>query len=51
MPVTKPGSLSRQEVADLLAFVLETNRFPAGDAELPSQAEALKQIRYLATKP
>ena len=51
MPVTKPGSLSRQEVADLLAFVLETNRFPAGEAELPSQAEALKQIRYLATKP
>jgi mono/diheme cytochrome c family protein len=51
MPVTKPGSLSRQQVADLLAFVLETNRFPVGEADLPSQADALKQIRYVATKP
>jgi quinoprotein glucose dehydrogenase len=51
MPVNKPGSLSRQEVADLLAYVLETNRFPAGEGDLPSQAEALRQIRYLATRP
>jgi quinoprotein glucose dehydrogenase len=51
MPVNRPGSLSRQQVADLLAFVLETNRFPAGPAELPAQANVLQQIRYLATKP
>ena len=50
MPVGKPGTLSRRQVADLLAFVLEKNGFPAGAAELPSQAEALKSIRYLATQ-
>jgi mono/diheme cytochrome c family protein len=50
MPVGKPGTLSRQQVADLLALVLERNGFPAGLADLPPQAEALKQIQYLPTK-
>ena len=50
MPVGKPGTLSRQQVSDLLAFVLERNGFPAGQAELPSQAEGLRQIVYAATK-
>jgi mono/diheme cytochrome c family protein len=51
MPPNKPGTLSRQQVADVLAFVLRVNRFPPGDAELPRQAESLAQIRFLATKP
>jgi len=51
MPMSKPGTLSRQQVADLLAFVLSANKFPAGEAELPRQAEVLNQIVFLATKP
>ena len=51
MPMSKPGSLSRQQVADVLAFVLSENKFPAGEAELPRQAEILNQIGFLATKP
>jgi mono/diheme cytochrome c family protein len=51
MPMNKPGTLSRQQIADLLAFVLSVNKFPAGDAELPRQAELLAQITFLATKP
>jgi len=51
MPMNKPGTLSRQQVADLLAFVLSANKFPAGAAELPRQAELLAQITFLATKP
>jgi len=51
MPMSKPGSLSRQQVADVLAFVLSANRFPAGETELPRQAELLNEITYLATKP
>jgi mono/diheme cytochrome c family protein len=51
MPNDDPGTLSRQQVADVIAFVLKFNRFPAGNADLPSQAEALGQIRFVATKP
>ena len=51
MPLAKPGTLSRQQVADLLAFVLGANAFPAGEFELPRQAEVLNQITFLSTKP
>ena len=51
MPMSKPGSLSRQQIADVLAFVLSANKFPAGEVELPRQAELLNLIRFLATKP
>ena len=51
MPDDNPGTLSRQQVVDVLAYLLSANKFPAGDAELPREAEALNQIRFLATKP
>jgi cytochrome c2 len=34
MPFEKPGSLSREQSADLLAYVLRAGKFPAGPAEL-----------------
>lgn len=51
MPIGKPGSLSRQQVADVLAFVLEANKFPPGDVDLPRQAEMLSRIRFLSRPP
>ncbi|OLC40068.1 MAG: hypothetical protein AUH43_27305 [Acidobacteria bacterium 13_1_40CM_65_14] len=51
MPGDKPGTLSRQEVADLVAFILQRGNFPAGQAELSTQAEALKGIKFVAKKP
>jgi mono/diheme cytochrome c family protein len=51
MPNDRPGTLSRQEVADVLAYVFSANRFPAGKTELPRQAEILKQIKFEASKP
>jgi quinoprotein glucose dehydrogenase len=51
MPSDKPGTLSRQQIADVLAFVLRANKMPAGEAELPRQAELLSRIVFLATKP
>jgi cytochrome c len=51
MPADKPGSLSRQETADVVAFILQHASFPAGLTELPSQAEALKGIKFVAKKP
>jgi mono/diheme cytochrome c family protein len=50
MPQDKPASMSRQQTADAMAFLLSINKIPAGKAELPRQAEMLALIRYKATK-
>lgn len=51
MPADRPGKLSREQNADILAFMLSVNQFPAGKTELPHQSEVLKQIRFEAAKP
>lgn len=51
MPQNNPGSLKPEEAADLLAFLLSKGTAPAGQSELPTQAEALKTIKYLSKKP
>ena len=51
MPQDKPQSLTREQTADLIAAIMKQNHMPAGQAELPPQAEALKQIKYKANKP
>jgi S-disulfanyl-L-cysteine oxidoreductase SoxD len=51
MPVGREGQLSGQQNADITAFMLQVNKFPAGSAELSSQSIMLKQIRYLSEKP
>lgn len=51
MPATKPGKLSRQDNADILAEMLSVNQFPSGKKELDTQTEMLKQIKFEATKP
>jgi S-disulfanyl-L-cysteine oxidoreductase SoxD len=51
MPADNPGTMKPEQVADVLAFVLSKGGFPAGEAELPSQADALKNIKFLAARP
>ena len=51
MPQNAAGKLSRQQNADILAYVLSFNRFPAGKTELYRQAEMLREIRFEAAKP
>jgi mono/diheme cytochrome c family protein len=51
MPHDRPGTLTRQQTADVLAYVFSVNRLPAGKVELARQTELLKQIRFEATKP
>ena len=51
MPLNKPGMLSRQTNADILAYMLDVNKFPDGKTELPRETEVLKQIKIEATKP
>jgi mono/diheme cytochrome c family protein len=48
MPADKPGSLSREQNASLVAYLLRANRVPSGMAELSSDAERLRQIRFEA---
>jgi mono/diheme cytochrome c family protein len=50
MPQNAPGSLSRQQNADILAFMLNAGKYPAGKTELPKEAEALKTIKFEAPK-
>ncbi len=51
MPQDNPGILSRQEAADVTAYLLSANKFPAGKTELAKEAELLKQIKFQAAKP
>ena len=51
MPADKPGSLAPADVADIIAFLLNKGSFPAGQAELPPDAAALKAIKFVAPKP
>jgi mono/diheme cytochrome c family protein len=51
MPENDPGTLSRAQIADVIAYLLSANRFPEGKIELDKQAEVLKQIRIDAEAP
>ena len=51
MPPSDPGAVPPPTKVDIIAFLLKGNKMPAGTAELPKEAEALKQIKYLANKP
>lgn len=51
MPQNNPGSLSRQQNADILAAMLKKGNYPAGKAELPTEADALKALKFVAQKP
>jgi len=50
MPADNPGSLKRDQVADLIAFILNFNKYPTSQKELPTDFEALKAIKITAPK-
>jgi mono/diheme cytochrome c family protein len=51
MPQDKPNTLSPEETADLVAYVLRANQLPPGDTALPTDLEILKEIRVDAGEP
>jgi len=51
MPQSKPGSLSREANAEILAYVFSANQFPAGKADMSQASEVLKEIKIDAAKP
>lgn len=46
MPQDAPGTLSPDETASLVAYILGGNRFPPGDAALPNDVETLNAIPF-----
>jgi len=51
MPADAPGSLSLPETADVIARVLQLNKFPTGQKDLPTDMNALGQIKIESQPP
>ena len=51
MPPSNPSAIEPKEKADIVAYLLKSAGFPAGTTELASQVDALKTIKFEATKP
>jgi mono/diheme cytochrome c family protein len=48
MPLDNPGGLTREQYAAVIAYLLQLNAYPAGDAELPAADEPLRALRFEA---
>jgi mono/diheme cytochrome c family protein len=51
MPQNDPGKLSGEQTADIVAYILQAGKFPAGRAELRADVAALEQISFPAGNP
>jgi S-disulfanyl-L-cysteine oxidoreductase SoxD len=51
MPSDRPNSLPGQRYCDIIAFILQSNKFPSGDKELEADVEALRLILITAKRP
>ncbi len=51
MPQDEPGTLSDEELVDIIAYVLSANRMPPGEEPLPSDTEVLNEIRLGVARP
>lgn len=51
MPEDDPGSLSRRQTADILAFMLQKGEYLAGTSELPTETEILQTYRFFTLRP
>jgi cytochrome c5 len=50
MPPDEPGSLPLETYRDIVSFILQSNKYPAGDRELGSDLAALRRITITAAK-
>lgn len=51
MPRDDPGKVSHADTADIIAYILKFNGFPAGKAELPPDASLLTETQFETVKP
>lgn len=45
MPMDRPGTITPQQNADVIAFMLKANQYPPGSTELPNTVTPLKTIK------
>lgn len=50
MPALAPGSLTPEQTADVIAYMLSVSKYPAGTHALASSVDALAQIKIDAPK-
>jgi mono/diheme cytochrome c family protein len=48
MPPDNPGSLTAERYRDVIAYILQENKYPSGDRELSADPAALRQIKITA---
>ena len=51
MPPEAAGSLSKEDTAAVVAYILKQNKMPAGKQPLPTEREELSRIQMTAAKP
>jgi quinoprotein glucose dehydrogenase len=51
MPVDNPGSLSNSQTAEIQAYIMQANGFPAGSTPLASNPTMLRGTRIIAQRP
>lgn len=51
MPETNPGGLPAQEYADVIAYLLRLNKYPAGASELKGTTEAMSAVLMEPPRP
>jgi mono/diheme cytochrome c family protein len=51
MPLDRPGRLTRQQNADVIAFILKSNSWPAGAREVPTDLASLRQTKVESVRP
>jgi mono/diheme cytochrome c family protein len=51
MPMDNPGALSISSTTQLVAYLMQQNKLPAGNTDLPADLGILGQIRVDAEKP
>jgi mono/diheme cytochrome c family protein len=44
MPAMDPGTMTPKDTAEVIAYILSANKFPAGKTELPSDPQSLEMI-------
>lgn len=50
MPSNAPGTLKPDQYADVMAYVLSVNKYPAGKTPLPTTSATLKTVKMMEPK-
>jgi hypothetical protein len=51
MPPNNPDAVTPKEKIHVIAYLLKQSAFPVGQTDLPATQDALKAIKFEATKP